>query len=86
MLDTMFPGTLEYWMAYDRIEGIGFRRLVHVLTQGLFRLLRKGIDPVKAKPEQIDPWINPTKGQQRAMMTPNEQLAAARSISSGRRR
>jgi len=82
MLDAMLPGTLEYWMAYDKIEGVGLRRLVHVLTQGVFRLIRKGIDPVKVKPEQLDPWIKPLN-RERAMMTPAQQLAAARS---GRRR
>jgi hypothetical protein len=80
MQDRMWPGLLEYWMAYDRIEGVGFRRLVHVITQGFVRLLRKGFDPIKAKPEWVDPWIKPEKPQ-RAMQTPAEQLAAARGIS-----
>ena len=85
MLDAMLPGTLEYWMAYDRIEGIGFRRLVHVITQGFFRLIRKGIDPVKVKPEQVDPWLKGSAKGQRAMQTPAQQLASARALSVGLR-
>ena len=86
MLDAMQPGTLEYWMAYDRIDGVGFRRLLHIFAQGFFRLLRKGMDPTKVKPEQIDPWLKPDKRKQRSMQTPSEQLAAARSIATGLRR
>lgn len=70
MLDAMQPGTLEFWIAYDTIEGVGLTRLLHVLTSGFFRLLRKGgLDPVKnVRPESIDPWIKQDRNQSRRAM------------------
>lgn len=84
MLETMPAGKLDYWIAYDRIEGVGPLRLIQLLTKGLGALMGKGVDPLKnVKYWKLDRWLSEPKKKRRQTM--EEQMAVARSITHGGR-